>query len=160
MERRYEDMKRAMFRVWGKEGHRQKASWMASVSFTCKDGVHIETWGYDRTGSHEYVDIEFIISDESCTTIDDELDAQLYDGVFECCNVGKIERLKYTYYWTTGLPTSRTFNNFVYQYEKMLNEQKIDGVAIPSPNGNSACYVAVFTHDRFTMKGVKRYVIE
>ena len=49
---------RAMYRVWGEEGHRQKASWQKSVIFTTNDGYTIETWCFDRTGTHDYVDIE------------------------------------------------------------------------------------------------------
>lgn len=142
---------RAMYRIYGKEGHRQKASWQKSVKFTTFDGYTIETWCFDKTGTHDYIDME--VSCLHCTASDlyDEMQAQLDDGVFECCNYGKVEKLKYSYYWSNGCPTSKDFNKAVALYEDMLNNYATDEGIIPySDPCNSDYYVPVFSGSRFT----------
>lgn len=142
---------RAMYRVWGKEGHRQKASWQKSVKITTNDGYTIETWCFDRTGTHEYVDME--VSRMHCKASDlyDEMQTQLDDGIFECCNYGKIEKLKYSYYWSNGCPTTKEFNEAVSVYEDMLNNYASDEGIIPYINPNNHdYYVPMFSKNRFT----------
>lgn len=145
-------MMRAMYRVWGKDGHRQKASWQRSVKFTTYDGYTIETWCFDKTGTHDYIDIE--VSRMHCKASDlyDEMQTQLDDGILECCNYGKIEKLKYSYYWTHGCPTNKTFNEAVACYEYMLNCYAFDGRMIPYASNKTHCYVPVFRGNRFTVK--------
>lgn len=146
-------MMRAMYRIWGKDGHRQKASWQSSTRFETYDGYTIETWCFDRTGSHDYVDVE--ITHPHCQAFElyDELDAQLDDGIFECCNYGKVEKLKYTYYWTSGCPNDFDFNGAVAGFEKMLNEYGVDGPIIPYIRpGMKSWYRPVFSNNRFTAR--------
>lgn len=146
---------RAMYRVWGKEGHRQKASWQKSVKFTTNDGYTIETWCFDRTGTHDYVDIEVTADLVIPADLYEEMQTQLDDGVFECCNYGKIEKLKYSYYWSIGCPTIKDFNNAVALYEDMVNNYAIDDEIIPYIDPyTSDYYVPVFRGNRFT--AVKR----
>lgn len=149
---------RAMYRVWGKDGHRQKASWQTSVKITLDNGMMIETWCHDRNGSHLYVDVEI-----SCTQgvsykasdLYDELDFQLSDGIFECCNHGRIERLKYSFYWSNGCPTNKDFNNSVGTYEDTLNNYAFDMDIIPYMEpGMNDFFKPVFSKNRFT--AVKR----
>lgn len=144
-----------MYRIWGKEGHRQKASWQKSVIFTTPDGYTIETWCFDRTGTHDYVDIEVKADLVSPADLYEEMQEQLDDGILECCNYGKIEKLKYSYYWSDGCPTTKDFNNAVFLYEDMLNNYASDEGIIPyiDPYTNDY-YVPEFHGNRFTV--VKR----
>lgn len=144
---------RAMYRIWGKEGHRQKASWQKSVKFTTPDGYIIETWCHDKTGTHDYVDVE--VARLHCTASDlyDEIQTQLDDGIFECCNYGKIEKLKYSYYWSVGCPTSKEFNEAVGMYEDMLNNHASDeGIILFIDANTYNYYVPVFHGNRFSVK--------
>ena len=72
---------RAIYRIWGKDGHRQKASWQKSLKLTTYDGFNIETWCFDHTGTHDYIDIE--VSRLNCTAMDlyEEMQTQLDDGI-------------------------------------------------------------------------------
>lgn len=143
---------RAMYRIWGKEGHRQKASWQKSVKFTTHDGFSIETWCFDRTGTHDYVDIEVKADLVSPADLYEEMQSQLDDGVFECCNYGKIEKLKYSYYWSNDIPTNKTFNEAVASYEYILNCYAFDGRMIPYLDDKTYCYVTEFHRNTFTAK--------
>lgn len=143
---------RAMYRIYGKEGHRQKASWQKSVKFTTYGGFNIETWCFDRTGTHDYADMEVTADTVSPADLYDEMQKQLDDGVFECCNYGKIEKLKYSYYWTNGCPTNKEFNNAVASYEYILNCYAFDGGMIPYVDDKTHCYVPVFHGNKFTVK--------
>lgn len=132
---------RAMYRIWGKEGNRQKASWKKSIKFTTYNGYTIETWCFDKTGTYDYVDIEVTASSVSHADLYEEMQSQLDDGVFECCNYGKIEKLKYSYYWSNGCPTTKDFNEAVSLYEDMLNNYASDEGVIP--------YIDQYTHDYY-----------
>lgn len=141
-----------MYRIYGKEGHRQKASWQKSIKFTTNNGYTIETWCFDRTGTHNYVDIEVTAELVSPADLYEEMEIQLNDGVFECCNYGKIEKIRYSYYWTSGCPTNKGFNNAVASYEHILNYYAFDGAMIPYVDDKKQCYVPVFHGNRFTVK--------
>ena len=143
---------RAMYRIWGEEGHRQKASWQKSVKFATYDGYTIETWCFDRTGTHDYVDMEVTANSVSSADLYEETQTQLDDGVIECCNYGKIEKLKYSYYWSTGCPTNKTFNEAVASYEYMLNYYAFDDGMLSYVDSKKHCYVPVFHGNRFTVK--------
>lgn len=82
-------MVRVTFRVFGKEGHRQRASFGKSFEFsTFGSSTHIECVCEDRTFTNRYVDV--IITADSFTRCAVELNTQLSDGIFESCKVGKI----------------------------------------------------------------------
>ena len=140
---------RAMYRVWGKEGHRQKASWQKSIKITTYDGYTIETWCFDKTGTHDYIDVE--VSRLHCTAMDlyEEMQTQLGDGILECCNYCKVEKL------SNGCPTTKDFNEAVALYEDMVNNYASDEGIIPYIDENThEWYVPVFSRNRFTV--VKR----
>lgn len=141
-----------MYRIWGKEGHRQKASWQKSIKIALDNGLTIETWCFDRTGTHDYVDMEVTADFVAPADLYEEMQTQLDDGVFECCSYGKIERLKYSYYWSDGCPTNKTFNEAVASYEHILNCYACDGSIIPYVDDNVHFYVPVFHGNRFTVK--------
>ena len=82
-------MIRVTFRVFGKDGHRQRASFGESFEFSTFGGdVHIECVCEDRTHTNRFVDVN--ITADSFKRCADELNAQLSDGIFESCAVGKI----------------------------------------------------------------------
>lgn len=146
---------RAMYRIWGKDGHRQRASWKKSVKFTTNDGYTIETWCFDRTGTHDYIDMEVLCNNCKAFDLYDEMLSQLEDGILECCNYGAIEKVKYSYYWSNGCPTHKDFNNAVSLYEDMLNNYATDEGIIPYCNPYTHdYYMPVFHGNRFTV--VKR----
>ena len=82
-------MIRVTFRVFGKEGHRQRASFGKSFEFNTYDGsTHIECVCEDRTLTNSFVEV--IITADSFRNCVFELYSQCSDGIFESCNVGKI----------------------------------------------------------------------
>lgn len=82
-------MTRVTFRVFGKEGRNQSASFGKSFEFNTFDArTHIECLCEDRTFTNRYVDV--IITADSFRRCAIELSAQLSDGIFETCNVGKV----------------------------------------------------------------------
>ena len=82
-------MVRVTFRVFGKDGHRQRASFGDSFEFCTLGGsAHIKCLCEDRTLTNKFVDV--IITADSLKRCADELNAQLSDGIFEECAVGKI----------------------------------------------------------------------
>lgn len=144
---------RAMYRIWGKDGHRQKASWQKSIKLTLDNGMTIETWCFDRTGTHDYVDMEVTADFVGPADLYEEMQVQLDDGVFECCNYGKVEKLKYSYFWSAGCPTTKTFNSAVETFERLLNNYSIDSPVLSYGFlSKTDCYVPVFHGNRFTVK--------
>ena len=82
-------MVRVTFRVFGKDGHRQRASFGESFEFgTLGGSAHIKCVCEDCTLTNEFADV--IITADSFKRCADELNAQLSDGIFETCSVGKI----------------------------------------------------------------------
>ena len=82
-------MVRVTFRVFGKDGHRQRASFGESFEFSTFGGdAHIECVCGDRTLTNKFVDV--IITADSFKRCANELNAQLSDGIFEMGAVGKI----------------------------------------------------------------------
>lgn len=82
-------MVRVTFRVFGKDGHRQRASFGDSFEFGTFGGTaHVECLCEDRTLTNEFVDV--VITADSFKRCADELNTQLSDGIFESCAVGKI----------------------------------------------------------------------
>lgn len=146
---------RAFYRIYGKEGHRFRGSWQASTKINLDNGMTIETWCFDRTGSHDYADME--ISCESnhdfiAPELYQELFSQLDDGLFEGCRYGGVEKLKYSYFWSAGCPTNKTFNEAVASYEHMLNCYAHDGRMIPYVDDKTHCYAPLFYGNKFTVK--------
>lgn len=76
------------YRVFGKDGHRQRASFGKTYSFTTFDDVRIKCLCSDTTGSNDYVDV--VITAKDYSTAIDEMEMQLSDGIFENCRYGKV----------------------------------------------------------------------
>lgn len=82
-------MVRVTFRVFGKDGHRQRASFGESFQYAMLGGsAHIECLCEDRTHTNEFVDM--LVTADSFKRCANELNTQLSDGIFENCAVGKI----------------------------------------------------------------------
>lgn len=74
------------WKVYGREGHRQKVSFQPSF---IKDGI--ELISADKTGTNEYVIIR--ITRRTQTECREVFSAQLSDGIFENANVGIIQEV-------------------------------------------------------------------
>ena len=81
------------FKIYGKDGHRQRESFRASDIFTTWGGNKVEILNSDKTGTNEYSIIR--ITAESEKACFEELNAQLSDGVFENSKVGRIEEVDF-----------------------------------------------------------------
>lgn len=81
---------RVVYRVYGKDGHRQRVSFGSTFSFTTFEDVKVKCYCSDVTGSNEYVDVELIGRDLTACVC--QLQAQLSDGIFENCKYGKVVR--------------------------------------------------------------------
>ena len=85
---------RVVYRVYGEDGHRQRASFGSTFSFTTFEDVKVKCMCSDVTGTNDYVDIELIGRDLSACLY--QLQAQLSDGIFENCAYGKVIRKELT----------------------------------------------------------------
>lgn len=83
------------WRVYGREGHRQRESFSESYTYDFSDehdGTRIITvLNADKTGTNEYTIIKITCNTRGeCAS---ELDGQLSDGIFENSWVGKVEEI-------------------------------------------------------------------
>ena len=81
------------WKIYGEEGHRQKQSFGKSFDSTTWDGVKYYVVREDLTKTNEYVLFGVVLDTPDRERADDELKAQIYDGIFEGCRVGKVEEL-------------------------------------------------------------------
>lgn len=85
-------MKTRTWKVYGREGHRQRESFSESYSHDFsneKVGVRIiEVLNSDTTGTNDYSIIK--ITRNTMKECEDELYGQLFDGVFENSNIGAV----------------------------------------------------------------------
>ena len=81
-------MERIKSRVWGRDGHRQRDSFYPShtVEF---DNITVHFARESETGTNAYTEVTVIA--ETKEEARRAFFAQLYDGAFECCSVGRIE---------------------------------------------------------------------
>lgn len=79
------------WKIYGLNGHRQKHSFSPSYvyDFTKGDNIRvIEVENFDKTGTNDYSLVKITRNTmEECL---DELDGQIYDGIFENMKVGKV----------------------------------------------------------------------
>lgn len=83
------------WRVYGREGHRQRESFSESYTYDFSDEHNgtriISVLNSDKTGSNDFTIIQITRNTrEECAQ---ELDGQLSDGIFENSNVGKVEEI-------------------------------------------------------------------
>lgn len=82
------------YKVYGRDGHRQGASFLASVSYEIRKKdttVLIVIENADLTGTHNYSLVTIIA--ESAEECRDILEAQISDGYFENHHVGRVEEI-------------------------------------------------------------------
>lgn len=82
------------WKVYGKDGHRQRESFNDSYKydFTKGDDVRIiEVENSDKTGTNEYSIIR--ITRNTAEECQQEFDGQLTDGVFENSATGRVEEI-------------------------------------------------------------------
>lgn len=87
-------MKTRQWKVYGRDGHRQKISFQPSVIHDwSKDGDTriVELINSDKTGTNEYTVIRITRNTEELCGA--ELDGQISDGVFENVAVGRVEEM-------------------------------------------------------------------
>ena len=77
-----------IYRVYGRDGHRQRASFKLSTCMR-SNNVIISFNCYDCSGTHEYVDVVLLYHNDDEDR--KEFSAQISYGFFENCNIGKIE---------------------------------------------------------------------
>jgi hypothetical protein len=109
------------WKVYGKEGHRQRESFSPSYKHDWIDGDNvriIEVDNSDKTGTNEYSIIR--ITRNTALECERELEEQMFEGIFENSHVGYIEEMRFRvelHYWVNGSGFSccETFDNF-YEY--------------------------------------------
>lgn len=88
------EVKRLTAKVYGRDGHRQRAAFFPTRSFIVnRDGhrVNCTLNTAEVTGSYEFVELVLSSVDASYDNLDAELWAQISDGVLEDCYVGNVE---------------------------------------------------------------------
>lgn len=83
------------YKIYGKEGHRQKMSFEESKSYDFSKNGNIREvtiLNSDILGHNDFSIIQ--ITRNTLAEVKAELQSQLEDGLFECCNYGKVEELK------------------------------------------------------------------
>lgn len=83
-----------IYKVYGKDSHRQKMSFNGSIYCNWSkngDTRIIEILNSDVLGHNDFSILR--ITRNTYEEVDDELQAQLDDGIFECCNYGKVEEI-------------------------------------------------------------------
>lgn len=83
------------FKVYGKDGHRFRGSFCESYAVKLPGNIIMNVINSDITGVNDYSILKFnsMVGEMTEDEFVDELEAQIYDGVFECCTVGKVEEI-------------------------------------------------------------------
>lgn len=79
------------FRIYGYDGHRQRVSFSPSARYDWSENGKIrivEMINSDKTGTNEYTELVITAEIPYC-----ELEAQLFDGLFEDSRFGKITEI-------------------------------------------------------------------
>lgn len=76
------------YRVYGSLGHRNRVSFIESFELVDCEGIAYIVRCADKTGTHEYVEVQIYASDEY--RCDSAILAQDSDGIFEDSNTGDI----------------------------------------------------------------------
>lgn len=87
-------MKTRTWKIYGKDGHRQKESFNESQKYDFTEGNNIriiEIENSDKTGTNEYTIMK--ITRNTAEECEKEMLGQVSDGIFENVRVGKIEEV-------------------------------------------------------------------
>lgn len=77
-----------MYKVTGLGNHRQRESFFPSYKFTDFEGIKTSVLNSDVTGTNNYSIL--ILEADTKEKIEEALDGQLYDGIFENSNFGEV----------------------------------------------------------------------
>lgn len=83
------------YKIYGKDGHRQKMSFGESMIYDfSKNGDKriVEILNSDVLGHNDFSVLG--ITRNTLDEVEAELQSQLDDGLFECCNYGKVEEIQ------------------------------------------------------------------
>ena len=83
------------YKVYGINGHRQRYSFFESNRYDWSEGDNIrivEMRNADITGTNDFTEV--LITMNTAKECDEELIGQISDGLFEDCNVGRVEGLE------------------------------------------------------------------
>lgn len=81
-----------IWKIYGVDGHRQSASFgRSSINGKTWGGIHLDVLNSDITGTNEYTIL--VVRAETENLCRAELYAQISDGIFENCRVGRIEEI-------------------------------------------------------------------
>lgn len=86
------------WRVYGRDGHRQKESFRPSYVYDFTDSYYhrgetmvIDVKNSDKTGTNDYTEVS--ITADTAEACERELWGQISDGIFENSRVGKVEEV-------------------------------------------------------------------
>lgn len=83
-----------VYKIYGVDGHRQRESFSPSAHYDFSDNGNtriLDEMNADKTGTHDYTILR--ITRDTAEQVEDELEGQLSDGIFENCNVGKVHEV-------------------------------------------------------------------
>lgn len=85
-------MKTMAWRIYGRDGHRQRESFGSCLDFTREsDGTRVQLLTSEKTGTNEYVIL--VVTARTAEMCCEELEGQLSDGVFENSFCGNVEEI-------------------------------------------------------------------
>jgi hypothetical protein len=82
------------YKIYGVDGHRQRESFCPSAHYDFSDNGKVrilDELNADKTGTHDYTVLR--ITRDTAEQVEDELEGQLSDGIFENCNVGEVHEV-------------------------------------------------------------------
>lgn len=83
------------YRVYGFDGHRQRESFYSSKHYDFSENGYtriLDVLNADKTGTNAYTILR--ITRDTAELVENELDGQLSDGIFENCSVGEVHEVK------------------------------------------------------------------
>ena len=80
------------WKIYGREGHRQRESFNGSTEFTTWRGEKITVLNADTTGTHDYSIL--VITAPTAEDAENAMLGQVSDGTFENSRTGKLEEIR------------------------------------------------------------------
>lgn len=132
------------WRVYGIDGHRQAASFGRSTKLVFRDGsAVVDILNADETGTNEYSVV--IVTADTAEDCERELEAQLNDGIFENCRVGRVYEVPQ---WDSPTEDKQQICNKLLEALKITRDQR-DLVALcyGRESGDRETVAAVYEND-------------
>lgn len=83
-----------VYKIYGVDGHRQRESFSPSAHYDFSESGKVrilDELNADKTGTHDYTIL--CVTRDTAEQVEDELEGQLSDGIFENCNVGEVHEV-------------------------------------------------------------------